>query len=250
MRELIYLSQNKLAQFTDAEHGQWKLGVDAKVQVPLLGELSASASHETAPDAQHFEKIASLLARDAVPYTDQVAPGTWVSFLLPMTYAIVGDSFGRDFALVFLGVPEDPESSAPRLLLHGDPNNLVGARPRQSRELTDKMPFLSPSSISDFLRCVRLFLNGEDPDDDKVEPLIASLITTLDKNTVPQTAAKMSGLARVTANFTDDAGRPVVFATPLHVQYAPGQQPVPFPPDQQPAGRWSVRRLLWWRGRR
>ena len=70
MRELIYLSRAKLTQFTHTERSGWKSSVDAKVQLPLVGEVSATASHENGEDTRRFEKIVSTLERNAQPYTD------------------------------------------------------------------------------------------------------------------------------------------------------------------------------------
>jgi uncharacterized protein DUF7019 len=109
VRELVYLSEAKLKQFVAGRPGRLRgrAQVEGELKVPGIGALRASSM---APDKNvgvvaELEKVTSALEksdRAATWFADNdVQPGQWVHFDLPLCYTTIADRGAR--VVVFLG---------------------------------------------------------------------------------------------------------------------------------------------------
>jgi len=149
-----------------------------------------------------------------------------------MTYTILdgihmtgeGDASDVEYGPALVFIDADPWSglSVPPLILHGDPDNLVGMA--KSPEPPHIKWWRSGPSL---FRGFSAILEAHAADGlDTGHPFgeyLGEAVKLLESKSVVETAARVSGLARVTGNFKDYSGRRIVMATPLYVQYAARQ---------------------------
>lgn len=229
MRELVYLSEAKLAQFLPQKPPWWaRLGRNARVEVSTpVGSVDLYAGEPMAkPTTAHLQAVIAKIETEAKWLNDpEVCPGQWVQFEMPMNYIIVSSVNlpgrglrsviveGETGPLLFLD-SNDTQARGPRLLLHGSARHLLGhnTRPDQVELQTEYnsgdrflLQFLR-SSVRDPLK---------DGGDGHPHPGIAlrSLVRHLDERMGRETASWMAGYARVTMRVGGAIG-----ATPLYVE--------------------------------
>ncbi|MEU2135249.1 SAVMC3_10250 family protein [Streptomyces sp. NPDC018352] len=246
MRELIYLSERKLAQFREdgsPRRRRWgrrlsELGATA----PLgLGELQFALTDapQGHPNLERvLRHLESLTPKPAEYFVASPDAGQWVKFKTRMNYQLVRpttDDWGDNGepiehptgpAAVVFWEPHsryEPWSGAkPRLVLHGSPEHLLGlAAP--TPEPTDLSVSRSyPPGFVDLLYGNRP-RNGEDPG-----AALGVLLHQLDHERLPPHAAGLfAGYARVTFGLQvpfSVGGRSAmvraVVASPLYVEHA------------------------------
>lgn len=243
MRELVYLSNRKLATFDLGRRRGLLDRFKATVKAPLgLGEfmVEADGSRRTVPDLDRVLTELDRSERAPVWFTDDVMPGQWVQFEAPLSHAVVGTT------AVFLDVEEPmpgyPMEGQRRLMLHGAAEHLVGAgsRPRTSvEELSAEAADYSPvpaeafeSVFNHFFELIE-YATGHDVTsrNDPGMVMVRNKITASGLEHViptmgrylrlPGSAAWMAGCARVTQVVPAVRGLPVgtLFASPLYVEY-------------------------------
>jgi hypothetical protein len=269
MRELVYLSQHKLQTFIAGRPKRWwkRLSLGAKVNVPGIGEVSASRSGDSSPDVDQIIAALDRTERAAKWFDDDaVAPGSWVHFEAPMNYKVLerrpyksmvvfydqhyGELFGD-----LTGSRQRRDYAAKALLLHGSASHLVGG-PGQSDVELDLNHYPSGSDLESFLtiprsplfkirlaRAMRSLRSVHDnpaatePGTDHRMPqqinnpkhlrLWADMLAWSWRDDHYRPGAWMAGFARVTAVFDF-----MVVATPLYVEYV-GE------PDETMLGRYK-----------
>jgi hypothetical protein len=239
MRELVYLSERKLASFLPDEPPWWrKLGQRATVEIATpLATVGVGATAAPTPDAARLSRFSAAMAeieRSARWYTEpDLGVGSWVQFEAPMTYAVtafrLGTGSARAEIVLFLDfggdtVHDDPPIS-PRLLLHGSPQHLTET-PAVAAEVEIETARPIGSAGPTLMRYMHQF-----SEDALSGPVLADRSTGLLRRALaalratgqvhPALAEWLAGYARITARIGD-----VVCATPLYVQR------IPPPPDQ------------------
>lgn len=255
MRELVYLSEAKLAQFLPGPRGGWH--VKGSVTTPVG---SVDVDPVRAPDAElarRLERVIEQVARDARWYTDEgLRPGQGVQFEAPLNYGVLDERY-FDQMVVFLDsgrpAPNYAAGGAVRLLLHGSGRHLAGA-PR-SVQLADQVqevrrygwsggggqsgfgPSQSPGGYLGLAQNVEMLVATMNHAEQTPKPqgtprsarpdLAAAtrrLIEALETRMYPETAAWMTGYARVTVALRDGDTHYVV-ASPLNVEHTDSPEP-------------------------
>ncbi|MFI6675251.1 SAVMC3_10250 family protein [Kribbella sp. NPDC050470] len=248
MRELLFLSHAKLAQFhkRPGRLGGLSGGIGITAGVDALPTVEASASYDPAKERQ--AQIVDLdraveVVRKTWPVrwwaeTD-ITPGEWVQFENRLNFGVIagrdGTSAAGKTAALFWGNEEHGVRTSPRLLLHGSVRHLV--------------PSNEDASVSTYAASLANYFfelvanphvwNGEasPPFTGTVPSAIERAITAVSSAIPYETAAWMSGIARVTFDYVHRArplerglrgdvgpqGPPVrtVVASPLYVEYIP-----------------------------
>jgi hypothetical protein len=201
-------------------------------------------------------------------YSDpEVRAGEWVHFEADINYQVLSDA-GLETAVLFVNstpIMQHEGNNSVRLLLHGSSEHLLErSRPKVQLSLNSNLPqtcligrdpcssdtywvyemagrmYSFDSTLEGQLSCIgRALKKAEDSiltpqhvtltlPSPSVRSGICLLIDVLDGILIPETAALMAGLARVTATFSsDDPSRQwqeLVVASPLYVEHPP-QQP-------------------------
>lgn len=250
MRELVYLSERKLQQFILGRPRRWRgrTQVEGELKVPgiggvKLGPVAPDQSEKATPD---LEKVISALEnsdRAAKWFADDnVQPGQWVHFDVPLCYTPLSDGHGVR-AVVFLGSDEPtkdhPADGTTRLLLHGSAEHLLGGTVESSASRDSSRNPTRYTEIRLFARLLyRLNRSSASSDGEPdaegmnllggkiLEMEVPQVIQLLDDLLEPRlTAAWMAGYARVTAVLHDENST-TVLATPLYVEYAPPSPPI------------------------
>jgi uncharacterized protein DUF7019 len=193
MRELVYLSDAKLAQFRPERGRRFRV---REVGVPGIGQVGVDP-----PADAHLDAVVDHLSGIARWYTeDDLAPGDWVQFETSMGYTVAGTD--RVPVLLFAEPPGDR-----RLVLHGSPHHLVG------EVLPDvPRPELFASHGPMFQRAVSLLLlPGADG-----RARLAALLDQVGDAFTGGVRTPVTGYARVTT--TNHPG--LVVASPLFVAFA------------------------------
>ncbi|WP_194916578.1 SAVMC3_10250 family protein [Catenulispora rubra] len=249
MRELIYLSDAKVQQFLDTDHGRRRrrrinqVGATAPMG---LGGLQVSLAEGATEQHPGLADVIRYLEHAKPPLNSfedtGLRPGQWIRFVAAMSYQVF--SFTPDFSdrrpqaavpmpptLLFWNpqpvVTRMPTRQWPtRLLLHGSPQHLTGGRP-SAAEPDDASVIKSgtdPMTVVAFLRA----LAHEEVSFSFAERL-GRLLSRLDDRYPAEIAAPVAGYARVTAvvrTFPEGEGSDnaeqatVVVATPLLVEFA------------------------------
>jgi hypothetical protein len=217
MRELVYLSDNKLRQFIEDEPRRrwWPGGGKATIKLPVVSvELEAASSQKNSQSqlGKQLGTVASHLELSARWYEDpQVSAGGWITFDVPMIVVEHGPG------VLFFDPVDVRNPMRTRLLLHGSSASLL---PRTSvwaetvdPESIDPRKMSAPSFVYELeamVRSMRLEAAGQDPkpkelDDpnQRLRQSVSSVICTLDRNLSPVIAAWVTGLARVSAVFPE-----------------------------------------------
>ncbi|WAL75857.1 SAVMC3_10250 family protein [Kitasatospora sp. YST-16] len=260
MRELIYLSERKLAQFhEDAKPRRWLPQVSRwSAKAPMgLGELEVSLADQATPQRPNLERVLrhlDSLIPQPVPYFEAGPDaGQWVRFRTRLNYQIVRpvtDSIDGDIVDEPVGPPavifwephsrwEPWDNPTPRLVLHGSPEHLVGV-PSAERTTAEGLSVSRsfPPGFMDLLYG-NMPRNGEQPGG-----ALANLLHQLDQVMPPQAAGLLTGYAKVTFALEvpfDVGGRramtAAIVASPLYVESARDVERLTGPPSR------------WWRRR-
>lgn len=221
MRELVYLSEAKLAQFLPGPR-RFPFSLKA-VNTPVGG---AEVERNLVPgNAERLHQVEEHIARQARWYTeDGLRPGQWVQFEAPMDHRVLSDP-GADLShqpemVVFV---DAASAESIRLLLHGSAAHLVGSkRPAQQWLTSDLLGFHELA-----VRMARQEAAGEAEETDARADAARSggfefgtsrLIAKFDRPTGLETAIWMRGYARTTV-VTEYEGIRYVVASPLYVEY-------------------------------
>lgn len=255
MRELVYLSESKLAQFLPGPRGGWH--VKGSVTTPVGSVDVDPVRGPDAERARRLERVIEQVARDARWYTDDgLWPGQWIQFEAPLNYGVLDDKyFGQMVVFLDSGspAPNYPAGGTVRLLLHGSGSNLAGA-PRsvpvadqveefrryswaggggQSGFGMSQRPdgYLALAQNVEML--VATMTHAEETPKPRGTPRSARpdlaaatrrLIEAFETRMYPETAAWMAGYARVTVALREGATRYVV-ASPLNVEHTDPPEP-------------------------
>lgn len=216
MRELVYLSERKLAAFRPSSPRRRRPGLRGEIGVPGIAKVGADLPAAQADGASLDDVLAYLTETPGKLrwYTeDGLRPGQWIQF-----EALLGTVEMRSYdsePVVFFADPEIGRAgSEPRLVLHGSPGHLLGSA---------EVPSTSIGGGASDSRMIRQLLTRlPDTDGEVVEPVrvddftIRMLRRGLYRRLDPRTATWLGGCARVTV---DAADLGVVIASPLHVEY-------------------------------
>ncbi|MCX4489870.1 SAVMC3_10250 family protein [Streptomyces anulatus] len=244
MRELIYLSERKLAQFheTGSPRRRWRRRVsELGATAPLgLGELQFTLTDapQGRPNLERVLRHIESLTPKPAEYSE-VSPdaGRWVKFKTRMNYQLVRpttDGWNDNGELVEHPVgpaavvfwePDsrlDPSASAkPQLVLHGSPEHLLGLAGTAPDPEGLSVSRTYPPGFMDLLYGDRP-RNGENPG-----TALSHLLRQLDGRFPPHAAGLFAGYARVTFGLEmpfSIGGRSavsrVVVASPLYVEHA------------------------------
>lgn len=240
VRELVYLSDAKLAQFvpTLTAVRRWPR---FSVKTPVV-----EVSYEPGPDddarrRKHFDRVVTQIERSARWFADDaVAAGDWVQFEAPLNHVLL-DRRDRPPLLLFTDRPtvtdEHPTPDRLRLLLHGSAKHLLPVqRPPRVPALSDDADVTdfgggdSAGSLWSSPSALRVLLDGmrarERPSADPGNPLlplgdtVGTVLYAVDRRSAPETAAWQAGYARVTAAVRMPGGKRCVVASPLYVEHA------------------------------
>lgn len=97
MRELIYLSERKLQQFTLDRRRHWwhRVGLEGEVKLPALGGVRISRSADDSTRKADLDQVIAALERSdraARWYTeDGLQPGQWVHFEARLNYRVMDE---------------------------------------------------------------------------------------------------------------------------------------------------------------
>lgn len=233
MRELIYLSENKLRSFISYPSPIWKrLLIDSEINLKLgpFGGFKIAAHINPKHDVSHkFNTVLAHIESHVKWYEDRsIQIGEWIAFKVPMNY-IITDSY-PDYPTIFLNDENANQSKKKRrgvrLLLHGSSKNLIG-------EHKNKYPFhehcfgpngSNVASVYGFVSTLRYA---------EIEPLslepikltkdnLRNIVSDLDSFIFDgvQAQESFSGYARVTALDETVKEKKIIFATPLFVERA------------------------------
>lgn len=276
MREFVYLSTAKLAHFVP----QLRVSLPAasvRVATPFAEVELGPSPNPADPHIKQLRRVISHIRRDAKWFGDtSILPGGWIAFEAPLNYAITNSRM-----VLFVDQPSRSDaypSGGIRLLLHGSSGNLVEGLDPSTVETPDSsdgevvertvrvkyggsrgteyvhVAFNAMDALTGGMRRTestaveaaleREYFTREFNGLRNGDLLSATrlLIDALDRQVQVETAAWMSGYARVTTCniVTGDpltGPRGCVVATPLYVERIPA-----------PAAGGPRRR--WWRGRR
>ncbi len=249
MREFVYVSSGKLAQFAeDLPRSRWRSSV-AKVEVklPFAGLSLEGAASQSSNALEHSRRLAAVsahLGTSASWYESEgVIGGQWVLFDVPLVYALSGP------LVLFCDTLNPRELDQTRLLLHGSVSSLMQDAREEAAGAGAALP--SGASSAAFVRDLEAaFLSLNFVDEPVNEPpmlpadptaqlrrSVARVISALDANYPPITAGWMTGLARVSAAFPaldavsasadvvggaiESAPGRIIVASPLYVERVP-----------------------------
>jgi len=190
MRELIYLSDRKLAEFRQERRRGFRV---REIGVPGVGQVGIEQHADS-----HLDDVIDHLSGIARWYQeDGLTPGEWVQFETTMSYLVLE---GRSSVLLFADEP-----GTHRLFLHGSPWHLVGVSAPPTTQLS-----ISVSLGPALQRALAAHV-----DNPGARPLLGRLLDDVADPFDAELAVPMNGYARVTA-----VGEGGVVASPLFVAYA------------------------------
>jgi hypothetical protein len=245
VRELIYLSDRKLAQFLPSLR-QLQRWPRIAVRTPVVDASWEPAADDRKERQRQLARVVAQIEMTASWFSDPVAtPGQWIQFEAPLNCLVPE----RNRGLLFLldrpaPTPDYPSGGALRLLLHGSAAHLAAtvhpapvATPTTEVEVDFGPDMSGPAPFTVDTVGVLLSLLGaqsspatdrhQAPDGPVLRHLpdaVAALVAAMDARVYPETAAWMTGYARVTV--TLDTPTRYVIATPLYVEYTTPPNPV------------------------
>jgi hypothetical protein len=228
MRELVYLSQAKLAQFLPQKPPWWaRLGRSGRLEVSTpVGSVALESGEPVAvAPTSNLEAVIAEVEANAKWFADpEVAPGEWVHFDLPMNYTIVSSlrmesrvlrpiiTDGTAGPLLFLDAKS--AEAATRLLLHGSRTHLLGhSPPAPEVEVAIERSSSMDRFLAEWLRQAQSDPFSTSQGRIYISRAMRLLVGGLDRQLGNETASWMAGFARVTT-----LANGIVGATPLYVE--------------------------------
>ncbi|MEV6284724.1 SAVMC3_10250 family protein [Kribbella sp. NPDC051770] len=219
MRELVYLSQAKLQQFRQPGSKRDGLSGGVKLTAGLTGLPAVETNLDydpAAPAPTVTLEQAEKFIRSKWPvrwWTEESEPGEWIQFETKLVHGVIEDRRGTRSILFFWGRDVPDDETSPQLVLHGSARHLL-LGPGQTR--TDGIAESLVSGLFGYLRGVEDgsidFANA-----DWYEDQLNDVVHRLRGISPDFTAGWLSGMARVSFS----AGRRMVVASPLFVEYTP-----------------------------
>ncbi|MFK0216822.1 SAVMC3_10250 family protein [Streptomyces vinaceus] len=238
MREFIYVSDNKLRQFTAPPRRLHRTAA-VRLSTPFGGfELDAPLVDAERARQRHLIQVSEHLEESARWFADpDLRPGHWVWFEAPLRQISLTGRFRHLVLFVDPAPGEDltyDEERGCRLLMHGSGQHLLGQPP----ERVDRLPLegiaggdsIGTTFLTQAGQVVQALslqqepaVDGEAPRQGLPEDGVRDLMLALDS--APRQARMASwtrGFARVTALLPSSPGiAPCLVASPLTVEYAP-----------------------------
>ncbi|UQX04043.1 SAVMC3_10250 family protein [Streptomyces sp. RerS4] len=237
MREFIYVSDNKLRQFSAAPR-RLRRTAALRLSTPFGGiELDAPVADAERARQRQLDLVSEHLGESARWFADpDLRPGHWVYFEAPLRQISLRGRF-REMVLFADPAPgEDPayeDETGCRLLMHGSARHLLGQPPVQ----VDGPPLegiaggdsVGTTFLTQAGQVVQTLSRPQDPAaDDAPRPGLPTegvldLMRALDSTPGQAgTASWTRGYARVTTRLSSTSGNaPCLVASPLTVEYAP-----------------------------
>ncbi|MFD8980940.1 SAVMC3_10250 family protein [Streptomyces sp. NPDC059564] len=238
MREFIYVSDNKLRQFTAAPRRVHRTAA-LRLSTPFGGiDLDAPVTDTERARQRHLDQVSEHLGQSARWFAEpDLRPGQWVYFEAPLRQVSLAGRFRR---LVLFADPapgEDPgyeRETGCRLLMHGSARHLLGQPP----EPVEGPPLegitggdsIGTAFVTQAGQVVRTLADQQDPEagapagpgPELSGNGIHDLLLALDSDRGQAgTASWTRGYARVTARLASTTGgAPCLVASPLTVEYA------------------------------
>jgi hypothetical protein len=246
MRELVYLSDRKLAAFLPDPPPWWRrLGQRATFEIATpVATVGIGAQPAPTADAARLSRFSATVAeieRTARWFAEPgLEIGQWVQFEARMAWTVA--SFGFEIELDYLAGAGEPaggprrggtgiamfvdvEEDDPRLVLHGSPQHLMEHAAANSEVTWGHAPIGSaPSTLRRFIdSATRNALDKPEtgPRRATVGNDLLRAMTQLreTRQLAPSTGEWLGGYARLTDRYDD-----IVCATPLYVQRMPPPQ--------------------------
>jgi hypothetical protein len=270
VRELVYLSESKMEQFIPDLSSLWPKP-RITIKTPFAGlDLDMSSTRKKS-QLKHLKLIVKQIERSARWFGDQyLCAGEWAAFEAPLNYLTM--KCGESVQVLFFVDPARPvdnyASGGTRLLLHGSPGNLIDSHTigltapqpdgEQSTLRFSSDPAAYGSSHPKTLGYVannvgalmgsfsRISATATSPHQRDCEAVVhwlpkatAQILSAIDGQVYPETAAWMKGYARITAILTaqpasfedevpqDNRATRYIVATPLYVERSSPPQNIP-----------------------
>lgn len=242
MREFVYLSDNKLRQFLPEPRRRWwpAIGRVALSLPPAALEVEPGRPAPTGSLGRRLSAVEAQVQLSAKWYEDKsVASGEWITFDLPLMYAL------HDPLVLFVDTLNPRDVHQTRLLLHGSASSMRSDLWEDAAQGRDVLPrgvsetsfvhvlestFQSLKFVADPLRYAAKQESGAG---DRLRRSVARTIASLDHALSAASAGWMTGFARVSAAFpaehlgeaapelaSDTPSVPgrIVVASPLYVE--------------------------------
>ncbi|MFG2616320.1 SAVMC3_10250 family protein [Streptomyces sp. NPDC048507] len=238
MREFIYVSDNKLRQFSAAPRRLRRTSA-LRLSTPFGGiELDAPVTDTEQARQRHLDRVSEHLGESARWFAQpDLRPGHWVCFEAPLRQISLTGRFRQMVLFADPAPGEEPayeDGTGCRLLLHGSARHLLGQPPAQVDGLPLEGITGGDSVGSTFLtqagHVVQALSLRQDPSADATsspaglpDDGVRGLLHAIDSAPGHTGAAPWTrGYARVTARFPAAHGAaPCLVASPLTVEYAP-----------------------------
>jgi len=239
MRELIYLSNRKMQQFLPDPPSRWRRTgrLRAAVNTPF-GSVSVEPElpgNKAWTKADDLNNVTDYIEQNFQWFTSEsVRAGEWIYFEDWLNYRVFRPHH-RASIVLFYNLNDD-EIGQTRLLLHGSPEHLRGSAPAEGQLRLDRLESSSPSDgpwFRDMLPILPKLVDklAAGPGDRTgiargLEWDIKDVMQALDESNTSETAAWLTGYARVTARIAPSSGeisseRSFVVASPLYVEALP-----------------------------
>jgi Family of unknown function (DUF7019) len=217
MRELVYLSERKLAAF-HPEPRRRRPGLRGELGVPGIAKVeaelpAAQAAHPSLDDVLTY--LTETPGKLRWYTEDGLQPGQWIQFEARLCVVEMRPRVRGGTPVVFFTEPEiGYHGPGCRLVLHGSPDHLRGA--------VDVSRTMMRGDASDARGIVALLAGLPDTDGETVSPArvdrfnVRMLRVGLARRLDPRAATWLGGCARVTV---DAAELGVLIASPLYVEY-------------------------------
>jgi uncharacterized protein DUF7019 len=214
MRELVYLSERKLAAFRPSSPRRRRPGLRGEIGVPGIAKVGADLPAAQADGASLDDVLAYLTETPGKLrwYTeDGLRPGQWIQFEAHLGHVTLYQPGLHATLFTDLGGDEPG-----KLLLHGSPEHLTGEVQVPSRRVrSGTRPTFVQELLGELMRADGdAELEPHQPDYYAVG--MGELNRYLRRNVEPRTATWLGGVARITLD-TADLG--IVIASPLHIEY-------------------------------